>query len=92
MDALVRRGNDTEGGGGQSTAAASASSSSGAAKFGNVISHLQYAFASMMHSLNSVVSVQPLVEYLGIDPKVQQDFEEFSSLLRWVVNWLVEVV
>ena len=42
----------------------------------------------MMHSLNSVVSVQPLVEYLGIDPKVQQDFEEFSSLLRWVVNWL----
>ena len=46
------------------------------------MSHLQFVFASMTHSLNSVVSVQPLVEFLGIDPKVQQDFEEFSSLLR----------
>ena len=57
-------------------------STSSASRFSSVMSHLQFVFASMTHSLNSVVSVQPLVEFLGIDPKVQQDFEEFSSLLR----------
>jgi len=64
---------------------ASSSSSSyedGRPRFGNLMTHLQYVFASMMFSLNGVISIRPLVEYLEVDPKIQQDFEEFSSLLR----------